>query len=174
MTIQPDYEILYQGKYLALAKRGTWEFATRPQGTGVVAIVAITDDDKVILVEQHRPPAAGPVIELPAGLSGDEDASESPLQAAKRELQEETGYTAEQWTELTTGLSSSGLSDETVTFFLARKLHKTSPGGGVGTEAITVHEVPLNQIRQWLADKTSQKTQFNLKLLAGLYAAQQY
>ncbi len=67
-----DVETVCEGRFLRLVKRGRWEYATRKTVTGVVAIVAMTADDKVIIVEQGRPPAGGRVIELPAGLAGDE------------------------------------------------------------------------------------------------------
>ncbi len=167
-----DVETICEGRFLRLVKRGRWEYATRKTATGVVAIVALTPDDKVIIVEQSRPPAGGRVIELPAGLAGDEGNDELLVTAARRELQEETGYVAESWTRLTCGLSSSGLTDEAVTFFLAEGLTRAGAGGGVDGEAITVHEVAFEQVADWLAVQVGEGAQFDLKLLAGLYAAQ--
>src|SRR5215217_1288754 len=85
-----------EGKRVRLVRRGDWEFVTRKKSSGIVAIVAVTDDYKLVLVEQYRPPVAKSVIELPAGLAGDEAGHEQEdlLTAARRELLEETGYEA--------------------------------------------------------------------------------
>ena len=77
------------GKYLRLVRRGTWEYAERVGASGAVCIIAVTDDRKLVLIEQVRPAMGGPVIELPAGLVGDgEDAGEQGSVAAGRELTE--------------------------------------------------------------------------------------
>ena len=57
---------LCSGRFLSLASIGGWEFATRTNTSAVVAIIALTPDDEMILVEQFRPPVGGPVIEVPA------------------------------------------------------------------------------------------------------------
>ena len=91
--------------------RDGWEYVSRSRGRNVVGIVAVTADDELVLVEQFRPPVNNRVLELPAGLVADEDAEEDPLNAARRELLEETGYVSDSWFHFATGLSSSGLSD---------------------------------------------------------------
>ena len=166
-----ETQTIFEGRFLRLARRGTWEFATRKGCTGVVAIVALTPQDKLVLVEQERPPVGGSVLELPAGLVGDVEDTETLLQAAQRELEEETGYVARSWAPLFRGLSSAGLTDETVTFYLARDLERTGPGGGDESERITVHEVELPQVLAWLESKTAEGRQLDIKLLAGLFAA---
>jgi 8-oxo-dGTP pyrophosphatase MutT (NUDIX family) len=85
---------VYEGRHLSMFNRGGWEYAKRNTARPAVGIVAVTDDGKVVLVEQHRPPVGRNVIELPAGLSGDIAGSEEEtlLEAAQRELLEETGY----------------------------------------------------------------------------------
>jgi ADP-ribose pyrophosphatase len=156
-----------------MRSRGGWEYATRNIARPAVGIVAVTDAGDVVLVEQHRPPVGRKVIELPAGLSGDivgqED--EALLEAAKRELLEETGYVAERWTELLAGYSSPGLTDESITLFLAEGLQQAGPGGGDPSESITVHEVPLDDVLAWLNSKSAVA---DLKLLAGLFAASEH
>lgn len=171
MTQNNDVETVYEGRFLHLAKRGRWEYATRTKATGVVAVVALHDDGRVVLVEQYRPPANGPVIELPAGLAGDIDVQESFLLAAQRELQEETGYVAAKWTRLFTALSSAGLTDEAVTYFLATGLRRTGPGGGGEGESIKIHEVALKGLMAWIDQRTQEGIQLDAKLLAGVYAA---
>ena len=171
MPKAPDLETVYQGRFLRVVKRGDWEFATRTKATGVVAIVALHDDGRVVLVEQDRPPVDAHVIELPSGLAGDTSDDETLLDAAKRELEEETGYTAREWTRLLTGLSSAGLTDEAITFYLAEGLSKTAAGGGVGSESIKVHEVALQSLPSWLESMTASNRKIDMKLLAGIYAA---
>jgi len=102
MTEQHNLITVYAGKHLSMAQRGHWEFATRNTRRPVVGIVAITDAGDVVLVEQFRPPVGQNVVELPAGLAGDiAGLEDEPLvEAAKRELLEETGYAAKQWTEV--------------------------------------------------------------------------
>ena len=67
-----EKETLYQGRFISLVREGSWEYAERSKEvTGIVAIVAHTENDEVIFVEQYRPPCHGRVIEFPAGLVGD-------------------------------------------------------------------------------------------------------
>lgn len=162
---------VYQGRHLSMFNRGGWEYATRNTARPAVGIVAVTDAGKVLLVEQYRPPVGRKVIELPAGLSGDIAGAEDEalLDAAKRELLEETGYVAGRWTELLNGYSSPGLTDESITLFLAEGLRREGPGGGDASEEITVHEVPLDEVLNWLRDRGAAA---DLKLLAGMFAAQ--
>ena len=92
-------EILAEGKYLRLLKNSRgWEFAERISEGGAVVIVPLSDDNKVILIEQYRPPIGCTVIEFPAGLVGDSAEFQGELLevAAERELLEETGYAAAQ------------------------------------------------------------------------------
>jgi ADP-ribose pyrophosphatase len=162
---------LWTGRHLSVVGRGKWEFVTRNTRRPAVGIVAITSEWRIVLVEQFRPPVNARVIELPAGLAGDQAGAEQEplLAAAQRELLEETGYRAARWTELAGGYSSPGLADEMVVLFLAEGLTKVAAGGGDASEAITIHEVPLDGIEQWLA---GQRKPVDLKLYAGLFAAQ--
>jgi ADP-ribose pyrophosphatase len=173
MAEQNELTVLCAGRHLSMVKRGEWEFVTRNTKKPAVGIVAITDDRKVVLVEQQRPPVGRRVVELPAGLSGDVEGAEDEalLEAAKRELLEETGYVAAQWTELGDGYTSPGLTDESVVLFLAQGLTKHSEGGGDGSEQITIHEIAIDNIIAWLQENG---LSLDLKLLAGLYAAQAY
>jgi ADP-ribose pyrophosphatase len=111
------------------------------------------------------------VIELPAGLVGDvrDCASEELIEAAKRELIEETGYTAGAWKELFSGPPSAGVSSEVVTFFRATKLQCSAPGGGDEHEDITVHEVALGSVDAWLRRKIAAGVLIDPKVYAGLY-----
>src|SRR5437763_12448041 len=91
-----DEQIISQGKHLTFLRRGGWEMVRRRNICGIVGIVAVTDDRKLILVEQYRPPVGKRVIEIPAGLAGDAEGhrDEALETAAQRELREETGYEA--------------------------------------------------------------------------------
>src|SRR5262249_40424269 len=83
-----------RGRYLTFVNDNGWEDVIRANTPGIVVIVAITDDDGLLLVEQWRPAVRNRVIELPAGLVGDVDAAETLVDAAGRELVEETGFSA--------------------------------------------------------------------------------
>ncbi len=168
---QHEIATVYRGEHLAMMKQGNWEFVTRNTARPAVGIVAVTDAGNVVLVEQFRTPVGRTVYELPAGLAGDiaGEENESLLEAARRELLEETGYIATHWTELADGYSSPGLTDERIVLFLAGGLVKQGPGGGDDSEQITIHEVPLDNVIDWLNERDAIA---DLKLLAGLYAAQ--
>lgn len=162
---------LCSGKFLALIKEGHWEYAERIGVTGAVIIIAVTPDQKLLLVEQYRIPIHARTIELPAGIVGDEPGSASePVQdAARRELLEETGYAAESIEVLTHGPASSGLTSEVVTLVLASKLKRIHAGGGVANEKIEVHEIPLDHVGEWLAAKAAAGLLIEPKVYAGLY-----
>lgn len=161
---------LLAGRHVTLYARKGWEFVSRNTRRPAVGIVAITDNERIVLVEQYRPPVGRRVVELPAGLAGDVAGHEgdSMLLAAQRELLEETGYAASRWTELGAGFSSPGLTDESIVLFLAEGLERVEAGGGDETESITIHEPPLIHVAQWLKTHGSA---VDLKLWAGLFAA---
>ncbi len=163
--------VLHEGRHLRLMRRGDWEYAERTRARAVVAIVAVTDDGRLVLTEQHRVPVGGAVVELPAGLVGDRpgEAEEARVAAARRELLEETGYEAAEISYLTEGPPSAGLSSEVVTLYRARGLRKTGPGGGDAREAVRVHEVPLTEVAGWLERKVRAGTLVDPKVYAGLY-----
>src|SRR6476469_7394985 len=88
-------EILYEGPWLRLVRRGHWESCERTHGQGMaVIIVACTPQDDVLFVEQYRVPLGARTIEMPAGLVGDDHATDTLEDAARRELIEETGWKA--------------------------------------------------------------------------------
>ncbi|MEO8748167.1 MAG: NUDIX hydrolase, partial [Rhodanobacter sp.] len=119
-------ETLYAGKWLSLRRRGRWEYAERNNPGGAVIILAVTPDDKVLFVEQYRVAIQCNTIEMPAGLVGDleDQTDESALQAAGRELEEETGYRCQQLEFVHRGPSSSGMSTEMIEFVRAWNLRK--------------------------------------------------
>lgn len=171
-----DWKVIAGGRFLSLVSRGGWEYVTRTNAAGVVAVVAVTDQDEIVLVEQHRLPIGGPVVEIPAGLVGDcpDDEGEDPVVAAERELLEETGFVTSGLTPAGRFVSSAGLSDEAVTFFLARGVTRTSSGGGVGGERIAVHLIPIPEIHQWLVARLRDGVQIDAKVLTALALLQVY
>jgi ADP-ribose pyrophosphatase len=165
--------VIAKGRYLTFVDDGGWEYVTRPGVAGVVVIVAVTEDRKLVLVEQYRPPVQKRVIELPAGLVGDIEGKrdESMATAAERELEEETGYRAREMALLFEGPIAVGVSDEVLSFFHARGLERVGEGGGDDTEDIIVHEVPLEGLEDFLAVQSSRGLAVDPKIFAGLYLA---
>ncbi|HCU23977.1 MAG TPA: hypothetical protein DF383_03090 [Deltaproteobacteria bacterium] len=169
MKQENEKEILYRGNYLQLVKKQNWEWVERVNCSGVVMMLGMTAERKVILVEQYRVSLGKNVIEFPAGLVGDQDKAENLETAARREFLEETGYTAERWTLLMDGPPSAGMSSETVSIFLAEALKKVGAGGGDESEKITVHEVELSQVEEWLWTRRREGTAVDPKVYSGLY-----
>ncbi len=111
VTVRADTVALPDGELV------TREVVEHP---GAVAIVALDERDRVLLIRQYRHPAAATLWELPAGLR---DVDGEPLvETARRELLEETGYQAADWHVLADYLSSPGFSTERLRVFLARNL----------------------------------------------------
>ncbi len=161
---------LYRGRYLDLVERDGWEFAARAHPV-VAVLVAWTDAGELVLVEQYRPPVAARTIELPAGLVGDLEgaADEAVLDAAARELEEETGYRAGRLEEIMRCPTSAGMSDETAVFVRALELEAVGPGGGDDSEDIRVHRVAAAGADDWLAARMRAGLSVDPKIFAALY-----
>jgi len=118
-------EIVFEGKIWDIARESfeyngstlVREFVKHP---GAVAILAIDDQQRVLLIRQYRHPVRSYLWEIPAGLL--DIPGEDRLTAAKRELMEETGYEAETWTKLSDFMTTPGGNDEVITIYLAQNL----------------------------------------------------
>lgn len=135
---------------------------------GAVAVVALDADDRVVLIHQYRYPLDRRLWEIPAGLL--DVAGEDPLQTAKRELAEEAGLAAEQWSVLVDIASSPGFTDESERVFLARWLSDVDRPKAAGDEEadLVIHRVPLSEAVRMVFDGDI----VNAPAVAGLLAAQ--
>lgn len=125
--IRKNSEMIYDGVILHVYK----DTVTLPNGkeagrelirhVGAVGIVPMTDDGRVYVERQYRYPLDMVITEIPAGKL--DSKAEDRLEAAKRELKEETGITADEWTELGEYYPAAAYTDEKLTLYLARKLH---------------------------------------------------
>ena len=168
-------EVLGTGRWLRLLRRGNWEMVERAGQPAVVVLVAVTPAGEMLLVEQHREPVRANVVELPAGLVGDEPGSrgEALEEAARRELIEETGWDCADVERLSAGPPSAGVSSEIVTLVRASGLVRVGAGGGNDDERITVHAVPLPEVAGWLAARERAGAMVDPKVWAGLWFATQ-
>ncbi|MBN1688312.1 MAG: NUDIX hydrolase [Candidatus Omnitrophica bacterium] len=169
-----EREVLYEGKYQRLVRQDGWEFIERVNCTDIVVILAVTEEKKILFVEQYRVPVQNHVIEFPAGLVGDEERyrGEELTTAAKRELLEETGYEAEQMVLLTKGPISSASIAILMSVYQAKGLKKVGPGGGDELESIIVHEVDIDLAEMWLRNRQKEGCLVDPKVYAGLYFLQ--
>jgi ADP-ribose pyrophosphatase len=165
-----DTKYHFRGRYLGIAERHGWEYTTRTNASGVAVLVAVTERGEIVLIEQFRVPVNARVVELPAGLVGDDGSpDESIEEAAARELTEETGYAAARLTRLLECPSTSGLSDEIITFYLAEGLRRIGPGGGDDSEDIEVHLVPLPEAAEWLSQRAAEGALLDPKIYTALF-----
>ena len=162
-------EIAWQGKWIVAKKRGKWEYASRARSIRAAVILAV-EDGEILLVEQYRVPLNQRCLELPAGLIGDDDGGndDDPLRAAKRELEEGTGYLADNWQDCGEFFSSPGMVSESFTLLKATCLTKVSEGGGTDSEDITVHRVNLAEFSQVIADFRSRGIGIDTRMLLAL------
>ena len=169
MTADRDVaeEIVWQGRFITAKKRGRWEYVGRARGIRAAVILAVDENDHVLLVEQYRVPLGKACIELPAGLIGDDggDEGEDALAAAGRELEEETGYRAARLVDLGEYFSSPGMVSEAFTLVRAEELQKVASGGGVDGEEITVHRVALTQLQERVAKWRAEGKAIDVRLL---------
>lgn len=124
-----ETEELYHGKILNLRRdkveleSGRISYREVVEHSGGVCVLPITEDGKVLLVSQYRYPYREEVLEVPAGKM--DHKGETPLECGMRELEEETGHTAEEYIDLGRLYPSPGYTDEIIYLFAAKKLTKT-------------------------------------------------
>ena len=123
----------------------TREYINHP---GAVAIVALFDDGSVLLERQYRYPQGREFIEIPAGKR---DPGEAHLATARRELLEETGYTAAEWTRLGVIHTAIAYTNEAIELFVARKLTKGERKLDEG-EFLEILTVPFAEAIAMIAD----------------------
>jgi 8-oxo-dGTP pyrophosphatase MutT (NUDIX family) len=172
-----DSEKVYEGRVISLRR----DTVAMPGGgssvrevvhhPGAVAVVALDDDENVVLLRQYRHPVGRRLWELPAGLR-DSD-GEPPLETAKRELAEETLLAAGRWSLLVSVNNSPGFSDELVQVYLAEDLSAVDRPAGFTVEHeeadMTVERVPLRDAVQQVFDGDIR----NSSAVAGILAAAQ-
>jgi len=110
---------------------------------GAVCVIPVTENNEVIMERQYRYPLDRVILEVPAGKL--DAADEDRLSAIQRELREETGYTADEWTELGDFHPAPAYSDEYITMYMARGLHKGSRHLDED-EFLDVHTLPLSDL----------------------------
>jgi 8-oxo-dGTP pyrophosphatase MutT (NUDIX family) len=170
-------EPVYEGRVISLYRdtvampgggNGVREVVRHP---GAVAVVALDDEGRVVLLRQYRHPVGDYLWELPAGLR-DED-GEPPLATAKRELAEEVRLAAGRWSLLTTTYSSPGFADELVLIYLAEGLSDVDRPEGFTVEHeeldMTIERVPLADAVQRVFDGDIR----NVSAVVGILAAAQ-
>lgn len=147
-----DSALMYDGDFIRVRKDNvrlpdgkvsTREYITHP---GAVAVLAMLDNGNLVMERQYRYAPQREFIELPAGKI---DNNEDILLCAQRELLEETGYVAREWTHLSTVWSCIGYADERIEYFIARGLtyqgRKLDDG-----EFLEVFELPLPEAMEWM------------------------
>ena len=112
---------------------------------GAVCVIPVTENNEVIMERQYRYPLDRVILEIPAGKLDAPD--EDRLSAIKRELREETGYTADEWTELGDFQPAPAYSDEYITMYMARGLHKGERHLDED-EFLDVYTIPLAELVQ--------------------------
>lgn len=157
-------EIMWEGDYVRVMKRGRWEYAGRTRNVTAVVIIAEAEG-KILLVDQPRVPTGKRCIELPAGLVGDVDAQATIEGTAIKELEEETGYTADTIERIGSFYSSPGMIAEDFTLVRATGLRKIGEGGGDDSEDINVHLIARADIPAFLEQKRVEGFGIDVRLM---------
>ena len=164
-------EVLFEGRHLLFLRRDGWEYVEHRTAPEAVMVVAITPSRELVLVEERRPALDGPVISLPSGLVGDEGPEEA-VEAARRELREETGYGASAFRGLGRGPGSAGQSSEMITFFAAEGAARAGDQAPHDLGRIRVHVVPIARLPAWARAREAEGVRVDPKIWAGLYLAE--
>jgi ADP-ribose pyrophosphatase len=157
-------QVMWEGKYIRALKQGRWEYVGRVNQVRAVVILA-EYDGQMILIDQPRAAVGGRCLELPAGLVGDVDPDATVDGTAVKELEEETGFTAERIERLGDFHSSPGMVTESFTLVRAHGVRPCGTGGGTDGEDINVHLIRRPDIPAFVADKRAQGFAIDVKLL---------
>jgi ADP-ribose pyrophosphatase len=150
-----DSRLAFEGVFLRLyvdgvkssdGHVGTREYLRHP---GAVMIIPLLDAEHVLLERQFRYPLGRAIVEFPAGKI---DAGEPPFECARRELLEETGYTARRWSYLGGLHNAVAYSDEKIEIYLAEDLERNGSGTLDAGETLEVFEAPWRQLLEWVRD----------------------
>jgi ADP-ribose pyrophosphatase len=160
----PSPKLMWEGKFIRAFKRGNWEYASRARDIRAVVILA-EHDGKLILVSQPRVAPDCHCVELPAGLVGDHDPNATIEGTAIKELEEETGFTAERVERLGDFYSSPGMLAEAFTLVRAHGVRKIGEGGGDENEDIDVHLIARPDVPNFLEQKRAEGFGIDAKLL---------
>jgi ADP-ribose pyrophosphatase len=160
----PPAEVMWEGKFVRVLKRERWEYASRSRDIRAVVVLA-EHEGQVILVEQPRVPTGCRCIELPAGLVGDQDPDATVEDTAIKELEEETGFTAERIERLGDFYASPGMLAEGFTLVRAHGVRRIGEGGGDEHEDIVVHLVPRSGIPIFIEQKRAEGLGVDAKML---------
>ena len=148
-----DDRLMYEGDYLKLHRatvqlpNGATSYREYLKHPGAVMIIPLFENGDVLLERQYRYPMRKVFIEFPAGKK---DAGEAPLETAKRELLEETGYRAERYTHVTDIHNALAYCDEVIHFYLAEGLIQAGEQQLDDNEFVQVLRVPLSQLMTWI------------------------
>ena len=149
-----DTERIYDGKILKVrrdtvtVKGGRTAYREVLEHPGAAAIIPVTDDGDVVMIKQFRKPIESTIWEVPAGKL---DPGETPLEAAKRELEEETGLRAENYEYLTAMYPSVGYSTEIIHIYLATGLTQ-GPSHPDEDEDLIMERIDLDLLKQKVTD----------------------
>jgi ADP-ribose pyrophosphatase len=150
-----DSRLAFEGVFLRLyvdrvrsadGHVGTREYLRHP---GAVMIIPLLDAEHVLLERQFRYPLGRAIVEFPAGKI---DAGEPPFDCARRELLEETGYTARRWSYLGGLHNAIAYSDEKIEIYLAEDLERNGSATLDAGETLEVFEAPWRQLLEWVRD----------------------
>lgn len=150
-----DSRLVFEGVFLKLfvdqvrsadGHQGTREYLRHP---GAVMIIPLLDAEHVLLERQFRYPLGRSIVEFPAGKI---DPGEPPFECARRELLEETGYTARRWSHLGGLHNAIAYSDERIEIYLAEDLERSGDAVLDAGETLEVFEAPWRQLLEWVRD----------------------